>query len=290
MNESLKWLKKEYENTEIPKDLDERMRRAMKKSKSVRIFRRGASIAAGLLIGFAAALNTIPSFALAAQEVPVLGNLAKVMTFVTVDVKNEEQEYEVKVSIPEIQGLENKDLQSGLNEKYAKEAKEMYDAFMAEIGQLEAGQLAHKALDAGYTIKVNNGKLLTIENYKLEIGASGAESLKYDTIDLERQILLTLPMLFKEGADYVGVLSEIILKQMQDEMAKEEGKIYFIAEDDMDPFTQIKPDQNFYINEDGKLVISFNEYEVAPGMMGTPSFVIPTEAIRDILVSDVYVK
>jgi hypothetical protein len=46
---------------------------------------------------------------------------------------------------------------------------------------------------------------------------------------------------------------------------------------------------NFYINEDGKLVISFNEYDVAPGFMGVVEFVIPTDLIKDLLVSDYYI-
>ncbi len=48
--------------------------------------------------------------------------------------------------------------------------------------------------------------------------------------------------------------------------------------------------QNFYINKEGKFVISFDEYEVAPGYMGVQEFIIPTEIISNILVSDEYIK
>ena len=41
--------------------------------------------------------------------------------------------------------------------------------------------------------------------------------------------------------------------------------------------------QVFYINSDGKLVIAFDEAEVAPASMGCPEFVIPTEVIQDML-------
>ncbi|MDU5177028.1 RsiV family protein, partial [Clostridium sp.] len=41
---------------------------------------------------------------------------------------------------------------------------------------------------------------------------------------------------------------------------------------------------------EGKLVISFDKYEVAPGYMGVVEFVIPTEILSDSLVSNEYIK
>ena len=48
-------------------------------------------------------------------------------------------------------------------------------------------------------------------------------------------------------------------------------------------FKQISGDQNFYLNEEYDLVIIFDEYEVAPGSMGMPQFVIEQEVLEDIL-------
>ena len=47
-------------------------------------------------------------------------------------------------------------------------------------------------------------------------------------------------------------------------------------------FQAIAPDQQFYLDENGDLVIVFGEYAVAPGSMGMPRFVIDEEAISDI--------
>ncbi|MOA66629.1 Anti-sigma-V factor RsiV [compost metagenome] len=55
-------------------------------------------------------------------------------------------------------------------------------------------------------------------------------------------------------------------------------------------FTSISKDQSFYINNDSKLVIVFNEYDVAPGAMGSVEFVIPTEVIAGDLVSQMYIQ
>lgn len=42
--------------------------------------------------------------------------------------------------------------------------------------------------------------------------------------------------------------------------------------------------------EEGKLVISFDKYEVALGYMGVLEFTIPTEILANILVSNEYIK
>ena len=57
----------------------------------------------------------------------------------------------------------------------------------------------------------------------------------------------------------------------------------FIGED---PIT-VSPDHNFYINNKGDLVIVFDKYEVGPGSMGTPEFIIEKEIINDILKPEI---
>lgn len=120
------------------------------------------------------------------------------------------------------------------------------------------------------------------------------ESLKqYDTIDKNNQVLITLPSLFKDD-QYIETISANIKEQMKAQMKEDPEKIYWIKGEDEDNlvegFDLIQSEQNFYINDNGKLVIVFNDYEVAPGYMGTVQFEIPTDLIADELVSDIYIK
>ena len=39
-------------------------------------------------------------------------------------------------------------------------------------------------------------------------------------------------------------------------------------------FDKIAEDQDFYVNEDGHIVVCFNEYDVAPGSMGCVEFTL----------------
>lgn len=222
-----------------------------------------------------------------AQTEPASGPV-KVVTFQEYTVKGDRFEADIKV--PQIQGLANKDLENSLNEKYRAEGKQLYDQFLDEMENLKNGE-GYFSVNSGYMTKTETDRLLSIERYTLTVMASGAEKLRYDTIDKEKQILITLPGLFQDKS-YVDTISNCIKSQMKEQMQADAGIIYWVdsREGLIDAFDKISENQNFYITEDGKLVISFDEYEVAPGNMGTVEFTIPTEMILPILVSDEYIK
>ena len=95
---------------------------------------------------------------------------------------------------------------------------------------------------------------------------------------------MTLKSLFKDNADYITPISEYIRGEMK-RINDEENGAFWIEKDEFnfDIFEKIKPNQNFYINSDNKLVICFDKYDVAAGAQGSPEFVIPDGVIKDIL-------
>ncbi len=290
LNMNISDMKKEYENTPIPEELDFLVRRTLKKEnnkqkrhKWTKNIMTGVASAAAL---FVITVNVSPAAANAMAEVPALGNLVKVVTFREYTYKD--GHYEADVKVPKVTGLDNMELEKHLNEKYLEENTKLYKDFIKEIGTDDLNK-ANLALFTDYKVILDTDSLLVMANEKLEIAASGAQSVHYDTIDKKNQLVITLSSLFKDDS-YIDVITKNILSQMKEQMAKDEGKTYFIADGTEDGFKTISADQNFYLNKDGKLVISFNEYDVAPGVMGIVEFVIPTEAIKDILVSDYYVK
>lgn len=221
------------------------------------------------------------------QTEPASGPV-KVVTFQEYTVKGDRFEADIKV--PQIQGLANKTLENSLNEKYRTEGKQLYDQFLDEMKSLKNGEGSF-SVNSGYMTKTETDRLLSIGRYTLTVMASGAEKLKYDTIDKEKQILITLPGLFQDKS-YVDIISNCIKSQMKEQMQADAGIIYWVDSKEglADDFDKILENQNFYITEDGKLVISFDEYEVAPGSMGIVEFTIPTKVILPILVSDEYIK
>jgi hypothetical protein len=141
------------------------------------------------------------------------------------------------------------------------------------------------ASDTGYNILRNDDSLLSICFYTtLNAGGSGEYSRCF-TLDKTTGKVLTLSDLFAEGSDYISVISADILRQMTEQVEAGAGD-YFIPGgiwSDEECFKAIAPDQNFYIDENHKLVIIFDEYEVAPGSMGMPRFTVEAAVLDGIL-------
>ncbi|MDR9854872.1 DUF3298 domain-containing protein [Paenibacillus sp. VCA1] len=295
MNNNIEQLRREYQDIPIPEELDGVVDRAIdtslrsRKQKRVKYTWIAGACAAALL--FLVTINASPSVANALSSIPGVDRIIKVLTLKEYVVN--EQDYSANIKVPAVANLDNKALELGLNEKYMKENKALYDKFLAEIEALKKQGGGHLGVDAGYEIKTDNDDILSIERYVDKSMASTSEELKLDTIDKKKQILITLPMLFKDD-QYIRLISGNIQEQMKTQMKENPDKFYWVhgAADVLptDEFKTIKKDQNFYINNDGKLVIVFDKYEVAPGYMGAVEFVIPTEAIADDLVSGQYIK
>ena len=80
------------------------------------------------------------------------------------------------------------------------------------------------------------------------------------------------------------IIADEIISQMRDQMKQNEGISYWIDDSEFsENFDSVGPEQNFYWNEDGNLVIIFDEYEVGPGSIGTPEFVIEKSKLSRIL-------
>ncbi|WP_203363319.1 DUF3298 and DUF4163 domain-containing protein [Bacillus sp. REN10] len=282
-------LKQQYDEILIPEELEMVVHSAIKKSKQKKKPYRGwmLSAAAASLI-FVTSLNVSPAFARTMSEVPVIGQLVEVVTFT--EFKVDEESYQANLKVPAVEGLQNEQLQATLNEKYLAENKQLYEKFKKEMNGLEKKGGSYLGVDTSYEVKTDNDQLLSIARYETNTAASASNAVKYDTIDKKNQWLITLPSLFKDDS-YVDIISKNIISQMQQQMQTDSDKVYFIdPKEPGDVFTKIGKDQSFYITEDGKLVIAFDEYEVAPGYMGIVEFEIPSDVLKDMLVSKEYIK
>ncbi|KOS61390.1 DUF3298 domain-containing protein [Lysinibacillus agricola] len=294
MDEKLKELEKQYNEVPIPKELDFVVENALKQGKKKRKKRVPqwllGSAAAAML--FTAGLNVSPAMARTLSEIPVVGSVVKVLTWTEYEVK--EETYDANIKVPSIENLENKDLANTLNEKYRSEGKALYNDFITEVGDLKANGGGHLGVDSGYEVKTDNDQILSIGRYTVNTVASSSTVMHYDTIDKQNEILITLPMLFKDDS-YIKTVSENIIEQMRNQAASDSDKVYWVKggglpdEEVIDGFTAIHADQQFYISDKGKLVISFDKYEVAPGYMGLLEFEIPTDVLKNDLVSSKYI-
>ncbi|SFQ05279.1 Protein of unknown function [Psychrobacillus psychrotolerans] len=293
-DKKLKDLQKQYENVPIPKELDfiveNTLKQGKKKKRRSHLWLFGTAAAAML---FTVSLNISPAMARTLADIPVVGSVVKVLTWTEYEVS--EETYDANIEVPSIENLEDKELANTINEKYRAEGKALYEEFIAEVDDLKANGGGHVGVDSGYDIKTDTDQILSIGRYVVETVGSSSTVMQYDTIDKKNEILFSLPILFKDDA-YVNVISENIKEQMRAEMlASNQEKIYWvkgagIADEELFyDFTAIDAKQEFYITDSGKLVISFDKYEVAPGYMGVVEFEIPTDLLQDVLVSNEYI-
>lgn len=279
--QNLKNLKKEYLQMDIPAEGIQRMQesieraRAEKRRREKRLSLYRMATAAAALLLLVMLPNTNASVAYAMSELPLVGGLFKLVTFRDYSYEDAHHGMEVELGQivyedgkePEAVGEINLDMQQ-LTDKLVEE-------FKASLADPEA----NKALNIETEVVTDREDYFVVRLNILESEASGYEYNRYYTIDKRTGKRLKLKELFPEGTDYVTLISENIKAQMRAQMAADEGVIYFVDDKDLQEynFDKISEEQNFYIDEKGRLVIAFDEYEVAPGSMGAPEFVINTE-------------
>ncbi|MGI6000111.1 MAG: DUF3298 domain-containing protein [Candidatus Merdisoma sp.] len=300
-DERLEKMKQEYEEIRIPAELRQRVEagiekgkeereevtRMKKKSKVITFVKAagGAVVAAMLAITIMA--NSGATIANAMMKIPVLGAIAEVVTFREYKNSTDNDNMSADVKIPEVSvknedGTVNQETTDQINktiEDYTNEIIAKYEADVAEFG----GE-GHESVELNYEVITDSDRLFSIRFDQLTVMASGAESVRIYHIDKQTGQMINLKGLFREDADFITPISDNIKTQMKEQMAADEGKMYFIDSDMPESdFQSITEDTTFYVNDSGKLVIVFDEYEVAPGSMGSVEFEIPTEVIQDIV-------
>jgi hypothetical protein len=286
MNDITK-LKEVYLSTHIPQEFDKLVKSLLytKKTKYKKL-----KISTGISLLLVLGLNTIPAVAETLREVPLLRPIVDVLTLNRFVAASSDGQITLDITVPTLDGAG--EIGELLNEKYLALAEEEYQRFIKNLPNEESGITWHEAVIGDYEILWQDQQLVVIRNWMSYLAGSGTTVVKYDVVDLENQLILNLPTLFKDDS-YVQIISQEIIRQMREQMKVPNGNFYWIDPADSpggEIFTQIDPMQSFYINEERKLVVVFGEYEVAPGYVGTPEFVIDYEIIRQNLVSDRYLK
>jgi hypothetical protein len=173
------------------------------------------------------------------------------------------------VEYPIVEGIEDDDIKQYINSVLMSIVNTL-------IVESEYYENPRTEVTGRYKIRTNEKGILSvsIEVYWFSGGAHGMTVLKSVTFDVATGRIYRLKDLFKQNADYVKRLSDIIKRQIQ------ERNIPVIVD-----FTSIKPDQDFYI-ENRTLVIYFQLYELAPYAYGFVSFPIKTIEIANIINED----
>lgn len=233
---------------------------------------RWTAWAAAALALFITVPNVSPTAAAAMADIPVLGAIVRVVTFR--NYTYDDGYHSADVSVPELAG-------GAAAQEVSDQVRAYTDRLIArfeETCEEELGKEGYHGLDVTSTVVTDTDEWFTLRVDAVETQASGYQFSRFYHINKATDQVVTLKDLFREDADYVTVLSDEVRRQMEERMAEDREASYFPEE-----FTAIGPEQNFYFNTDGDLVLVFDEYTIAPGSMGMPEFTIPSDVYETLL-------
>ncbi|MEF9991753.1 MAG: anti-sigma-V factor rsiV [Romboutsia sp.] len=277
-------MKKKYMDIEIPEELDSIVKDALYGKSKISKFKmmKNVGVMCASLAVCVLSINVSPAFADTVEKIPIIGNIVKVVKLSNYSVN--EDGFEVSIDVPKIEGMKDKNLEAKLNREMEKDAKNLYNQYLAEIEEFKKDNLpAHEMVKSWYEVKTDNSKVLSLVIYEHHAQGSSNTTRKFYNIDKENETAITLKTIFR-NKDYVNIISGNIKEQMAKNVSEDPNKSYWINSDveGLD-FEKIKENQGFYINENNELVICFDKYEIAPGYMGLVEFKIPNEVVEKML-------
>ena len=282
-----------YENIPIPEELSMRVDKAIREAQNNKIISRkkerkimrkvtkiAAAAAAVVLLGTTIGVNASQAFAEDLYDAPIIGAFAKIVTFRSYSIANED--VLINVEIPALQDIEadNEGLPAEVNkeilakcEAYIAGAQELakgyHEAFIA-TGGTEEEWIEHDITAAvDYEVLSQNDDYLSFLVYGWLSYPSFYEERSYYTWDLNAKKIITLEDVL--GEDYINIANESIKAQIAAYGSGEDNPFF---SEEMGGFTTIDENTKFYMNEKGNPVICFAKYEIAPGYLGEVQFEI----------------
>lgn len=195
----------------------------------------------------------------------------------TVRERRETATLRIDMQYPKLSGLDAA-VQAQLNAFFAdRTAPAIADAEQSERDNIADGLLRWPTeLFLNYNVAYNQQNLLsmTLDDYIFMGGAHGSTIRSGCTVDIKTGVSYALKDLFLPGTDYVNLISTEVAKQIAAEGLAP-----------LEPFSQIRADQDFYI-KDGNLVVYFQQYELMAYAYGFPEFRIPLTSLKNVLVPE----
>lgn len=162
--------------------------------------------------------------------------------------------------------------------KHVDEFKEFIKDYNEDVEKLrKQGFKSNYAADINYKITCNKNDVLSIVmfNYTYTGGAHGSTIATAYNFDIKTGELIKLTDVFKEGKDYISRLDAIIKADIKSRY----GDGYITFETISNSKDEIK---NFFLANDGSLVIYFQQYEIGAYALGIPEFKISPNELKDI--------
>lgn len=221
-------------------------------------------------------LNCMPTLAQALEDIPVVGQLVRIVDLRFWSARWGDTSIEMEMPVIEGEGADD------INAQTDAWVAAMEEKFLWYVGRKFEGYVSLESFHN--TLRDDEQYLVLRFSATVNVGGS-VDYIRFLMLDKQSGQILSLGDLFAPDSDYVTVISENIRAQMERQMEEGVGD-YFLPGgiwSDEECFQSIDPDQNFYVDSENNLVLIFEEFQVAPGSMGTPQFNIPMSELADLL-------
>ncbi len=227
--------------------------------------------------------NLSATYAQTVNGIPVIGDIVQVVTIRNYSYSD--THHEMELSVPNVKETNNKAAEF-INADVNKLTRALVDQFYEDLEI--SGNSGYGSIHMDYETITNTKRWFTLKISVSEIAASSNNYFKYYHIDKTSGKIVKFKDLF-QTKNFSKLIGEEIKKQMKQAMnqtvnEKTVADVYWINDSDIGKdFSLVSDEQNFYWNKKGNLVIAYDKYEVAPGYMGTPKFVIKKGFLKNIL-------
>ena len=173
----------------------------------------------------------------------------------------------VTVKIPHVVNVKDDKVKKVIN----KLITQAIDDFTNEFKEFDKEPNTEHKLIADITFQNYNSddKIISFSINATQIMADSYLQKKFYTVDLKTGEVYNIEHFL--GSDYQNIVKKSVQQQIAENKEKYPNLMYF---DEAVNNLKITNEQPFYINKDNQVVVVFNQFEIAPGYMSLPEFII----------------
>lgn len=173
----------------------------------------------------------------------------------------------VTVKIPHVVNVKDNKVKKVIN----KLITQAIDDFTNEFKEFDKEPNTEHKLIADITFQnyYSDDKIISFSINATQIMADSYLQKKFYTVDLKTGEVYNIEHFL--GSDYQNIVKKSVQQQIAENKEKYPNLMYF---DEAVNNLKITNEQPFYINKDNQVVVVFNQFEIAPGYMSLPEFII----------------
>ena len=173
----------------------------------------------------------------------------------------------VTVKIPHVVNVKDDKVKKVIN----KLITQAIDDFTNEFKEFDKEPNTEHKLIADITFQnyYSDDKIISFSINATQIMADSYLQKKFYTVDLKTGEVYNIEHFL--GSDYQNIVKKSVQQQIAENKEKYPNLMYF---DEAVNNLKITNEQPFYINKDNQVVVVFNQFEIAPGYISLPEFIV----------------